>query len=96
MKKMAKMLVFLWLFIFLGFFTQVSAQTSPNIGILVIAHGSPNKDWNRYVEWAVEVKTGEATSEEIKQFQQLRSSLQYQLLWAWDLESLFNFEISDI
>lgn len=54
MKKIAKMLVFLWLFIFLGFFTQVSAQTSPNIGILVIAHGSPNKDWNRYVEWAVE------------------------------------------
>jgi len=40
MKKIAKILVFLWLFIFLGFFTQVSAQTSPNIGILVNINSS--------------------------------------------------------
>jgi len=30
------------------------AQNTDQLGVLIIAHGSPNRQWNRYIEWAIE------------------------------------------
>lgn len=57
MKKLIRIVFNLALLVVVCLSVHVSstlAQTSSNIGILVIAHGSTNKDWNWYVERAVD------------------------------------------